>query len=103
MPAILGGILGLSVILNIFLIIVVILVAKNRATSPSLPVPLYCAAVNEGGVNQGTQDIEMKPNSLYGLTSGSESIVTKPNEVYGVSVPSQPATYEPSILKANKI
>ena len=34
-------------------------------------------------------DIEMKPNSLYGLTSGSESIVTKPNEVYGVSVPTQ--------------
>jgi hypothetical protein len=48
-----------------------------------------------GGVNQGTLDIEMKPNSLYGLTS--EAIVTKPNEVYGVSVPaepSQPATYE---------
>ena len=83
----------MSVILNIFLIIVnvvVVLIAKNRASSPSLPVP----PVNEGGGTQGTLDIEMKPNSLYGLTSGSESIVTKPNEVYGVSVPSQPATYE---------
>ena len=69
-------------ILNIFLIIVVILVAKNRASSPSLPVP-SSSAVNEGGGNQGTLDIEMKPNSLYGLTNDSENIVTKPNEVYG--------------------
>ena len=92
-PAVLGSLLGLSVILNIFLIIVVvILVAKNRATSLSLPVP-PSSTVNEGGGNQGTL-YEMKPNSLYGLTSGSESIVTKPNEVYGVSLPSQSATYE---------
>ena len=81
-------------ILNIFLIIIlVVLVAKNRASSPSLPVP-SSSAVNEGGGNQGTLDIEMKPNLLYGLTSDSKNIVTKPNEVYGVSVPSQPATYE---------
>ena len=92
--AIFGGILGLSVILNIFLIIVaVVLVAKIRASSPSLPVQ-SSSAVNEfeGGVNQGTLDIEMKPNSMYGLTS--DGIVTKPNEVYGVSVSSQPAIYE---------
>lgn len=54
--------------------------------------------MSEGGGKEGTVDIEMKPNSLYGLTSGSEAIVTKPNEVYGVSVPAaeptQPATYE---------
>ena len=72
----------------------VVLVTKNKATvtSTSLPVPPF-SAVNEGGGNQETLDIEMNPNSLYGLTSGSESIVT---EVYGVSdsVPSQPATYE---------
>ena len=94
-PVVLGSLLGLSVILNIFLIIVVvILVAKNRATSISQPLS-PSSAVNEGRGNQGTLDIEMKPNSLYGLTSGSENIiVTKPNEVYGVSVPSQPATYE---------
>ena len=88
----------MSVILNIFLIIVVVvLVAKNRATSPSLPVPPTSAMImSEGGGNQGTQDIEMKPNSLYGLTSDN-IIVTKPNEVYVVSVPaepSQPETYE---------
>ena len=45
--------------------------------------------MNEGGGNQGTLDIEMKPNSLYGLISGSERIVTKPNEVYGVLVPAE--------------
>ena len=85
----------MPLILNIFLIIiVVVLVAKNRASSPSLPVP-PTSAMNEGGGNQGTLDIEMKPNSLYGLTS--DNIVTKPNEVYGVSVPAepgQPETYE---------
>ena len=72
-----------------------VLVAKNRATSPSLPAVPPTSAVNEGGGNQGTLDIEMNPNPLYGLTS--DNIVTKPNEVYGVSVPaepSQPATYE---------
>ena len=90
--AIFGGVLGVSVILNIFLIIVgVVLVAKNRASSLSLPVQ-SSSAVNEGGGNQGTLDIEMKSNSLYGLTS--DGIVTKPNEVYGVSVSSQPAIYE---------
>jgi hypothetical protein len=83
------------VILNIILIIiVVVVVAKNQATSHSqLVTPT--SAMNERGGNQGTLDIEMKPNSLYGPTS--EGIVTKPNEVYGVSVPaepSQPATYE---------
>ena len=93
--AIFGGVLGLSVILNIFLIIVaVVLVAKNRASSPSLPVQ-SSSAVNEGGGNQGTLDIEMKPNSLYGLTS--DGIVTKPNEVYGVSVSSQSVIYEQMI------
>ena len=79
-------------ILNIFLIIVVVvLVAKNRATSPSLPVPPN-NAVNEGGRgNQGTVDIniEMNQNSLYGLTT--DGIVTEPS---GVSVSSQSAMYE---------
>ena len=72
----------------ILLIIVVILVTKRKTTSLSLPPSTM---VTED------KDIEMKPNSLYGLTSGSESIVTKPNKVYGVSMtsePSQPATYE---------
>ena len=47
--------------------------------------------VNEGEGKQGTLDIEMKYNSLYGqLTAapGTDNIVTKPiwNEVYRVSV-----------------
>jgi hypothetical protein len=97
MPAILGGVLGLSVIMNIILIIVVVvLVARNRLTSPSLPAPPTSAMNEGGGGNQGILDgVEMKPNSLYGLTG--DGIMTKPNEVYGVSLPSepsQPATYE---------
>ena len=60
-------------------------------TSQTLQNSNICA-VNEEGENQGTLDIEMKPNSLYGLTS--DGIVTKPNEVYGVSVPNQLVTYE---------
>ena len=96
-PAALGGVLWLSVTINIILtIVVVILVTKVRVTSPLLPT---IAMVNEGEGKQGTLDIEMKRNSLYGqLTAGgSDNIVTKPNEVYGVSVPaepSQPETYE---------
>ena len=91
-PAFLGGALGLSVIINVILIIVVvILVTKKRNTfAPPLPP----SSVNEGEGGKGTMDIEMKPNSLYGLTSGSESIVTKPNEVYGVSQSSHPEAYE---------
>ena len=64
------------------------------------PIPPDTSA-NEGEVKQGTLDIEMKPNLLYGqLTAGgSDSIVTKPNEVYRVSnsvraEPSQPEAYE---------
>ena len=72
-------------------IVVVVLVAKKRASSPSLPVQ-SSSAMNDRGGTQGTLDIEMKSNSLYGLTN--DGIVTKPNEVYGVSVPSQPAIYE---------
>ena len=73
-------------IINIILLIVVIvLVIKSKSTSLSLPLSTSVAE---------DKDIEMKSNSLYGLT---ESIVTKPNEVYGVSMtsePSHPATYE---------
>ena len=85
----------MSVILNIFLIIVVVvLVVQNRASSPSLPVP-PSSAMSEGGENQETLDIEMNPNSLYGLPS--DNIMTKQNEVYGVPVPAEPsqsAAYE---------
>ena len=95
-PAILGGVLGLSTVINVILLIVVVALATrmNNTFAPSLPP----TSVTGGeGERQGTMDIEMKPNSLYGLTSNNESIVTKPNEVYGVSVltePSHPAAYE---------
>ena len=82
--------------INVILIIVVaVLVIKNGGMSQSA-LPLQ-PKINAGHGGKGLMDIEMKPNSLYGLTSGSESIVTKPNEVYGLSVPaepSQPVTYE---------
>ena len=56
--------------------------------------------VNEREGKQGTLDIEMKRNSLYGqltAAAGTDNIVTKPNKVYGASVaakPSQPEAYE---------
>ncbi len=77
--AVLGGILGLSVTINIILIIVLVIKKGKRSQSPLTD--------REG--EKGAMDIEMKPNSLYGLASGSESIVTKPKEVYGVSVPTE--------------
>ena len=92
-PAVLGGVLGLSVIINVILIIVVVVLVTKKSETSQKPPTLITDREGE----TGTMDIEMKPNSLYGLTSGSESIVTKPNEVYGVSVPaepSHPATYE---------
>ena len=84
-----GGAAGLLILLILLLvvIIVVLLVTKRKSTS-LLPPPT--TSVDD-------KDIEMKPNSLYGLTSGSESIMTKPNEVYGVSMtsePSHPPIYE---------
>ncbi len=82
--AVLGGILGLSVTINIILIIVLVIKKGKHSQSPPTDREKKKGAI---------RDIEMKPNSLYGLTSGSESIVTKPNEVYRVSVPAEP-TYE---------
>ena len=86
----------MSVSINIILIIVVVvLVTKVRVASPIPPN----TSANEGEVKQGTLDIEMKPNSLYGqlTAAGNDNIVTKPNAVYRVSVPaepSQPEAYE---------
>ena len=87
-PAILGGVLGLSIINVILFIVVVVLVTRKRNTfAPSVP-PSSVNAEGDGG--KRTTDIEMKPNSLYGLITSGESIVTNPSEVYGVS---EPAAY----------
>ena len=81
-PAILGGVLGLSTISVTLFVVVVVLVTRKRNTfAPSLP-PSSVQVNAEGNGGKGTMDIEMEPNSLYGLTSSGESIVTKPNEVY---------------------
>ena len=64
-PAILGGVLGLSVIIIVILITVMVLVTKNREASQSTR-PLPPEFHNRGGQN-GIVDIEMKPNSLYDL------------------------------------
>ena len=88
---IVGGTLGLSVIIiiAILLIIIVTSVSKCRARGTSLALP----------PSTSEDDIEMKPNSVYGLrsTNASEHIVTKPNEVYGITSPaelSHEQTYE---------
>ena len=64
-PATLGGILGLSVIIIVILITVVVLVTKNREKSQSTrPFP---PEFHNGSGQNGIMDVEMKPNSLYGL------------------------------------
>lgn len=90
---ILGGLLGLSAVINIVLLItVVILAAKRRGKDNNIVPSLSPKATSVSEGDDGTKDIEMKPNSLYGVTSNSERIVTKPNEVYGVS--NHPMAYE---------
>ena len=88
---ILGGLLGLSVVINIVLLITVVILAAKRREKDIVPsLPPMATSVSEG--DAGTKHIEMKPNSLYGVTSDSERIVIKPNEVYGVS--NHPMAYE---------
>lgn len=72
--AALGGVLGVSVVINIISItVIVVLLVKIRGGqfSPS------------SSSRETEEDIDMKPNALYGFTG--EGIVTKPNEVYGVT------------------
>ena len=85
--AALGGVLGVSVVINIISItVIVVLLVKMRGgqSSPS------------SSSRETEEDIDMKPNALYGFTD--EGIVTKPNEVYGVTTATtetdQPGTYE---------
>ena len=71
--AVLGGVLGLSLIINV--IFVVVLATKIRGTSISLSMQ---SPPSEGEGGKEAMDIEMKPNSLYGryLTSGRVSKVS---------------------------
>ena len=88
----LGGVLGLSVIINIALIIVVlVLLIKNRTTRGSVKSFSLSDHAKERELQSGT-DIKMNPNLLYDLMK--DSIATKPNVVYGVS-----ASTELSYLK----
>ena len=82
-PATLGGILGLSVIIIVILITVVVLVTKifreaSQSTRPLQP------EFHDGGGGNGTMDIEMKPNPVYGTTS-AHSGQGLLNMVYGAS------------------
>ena len=76
-PAAVGGVLAVSVIMNIVLVIIVVvllIILKGRGTrSPQ------SYEVKE----QEAMDIEMKPNSVYGVTS--EGVTAESNDAYGVS------------------
>ena len=86
--AALGGALGVSLVIHaIFTVAVVALLVKIKDLKhPS-------SSTREEAIDN---HIDMKPNTVYGLTS--ESIVTKPNEVYGVAAattdPSEPEAYD---------
>ena len=87
--AALGALFGISVIVNIMLVIaVLVLLIKPRAKHTA-------KELSDEKENEEV-DIEMKPNKLYGLTG--DTIVTKPNKVYDISFrspmeQSQPETY----------
>ena len=71
--AALEGALGVSLVINTILVVTVVaLLVKIR----DLQYP-------SSSRREEALDIEIKPNSVYGLAS--ENIVTKPNEVYGVA------------------
>ena len=78
----LGGVLGLSVIINVVLVIVVlVLLIKNRTTHGSVKSRSLSDHVKE---REGGMHIEMNSNLSYTLRM-SDSIVTKPSVVYGVT------------------
>ena len=74
---ILGVVLGVSVIINITLVITVaVLLIKFKAKGSSYQPPPADGRHDKG---EEAEDFEMKANELYAV-----NIVTKPNEVYGV-------------------
>ena len=82
-PVAVGGVLAVSVILNIILvIIVVVLLIRGKDKRVHLP---QSYEVKEQEANE---DIEMKPSIVCGLTS--ERVTTESNDAYGVSQPHNP-------------
>ena len=83
--AVLGGLFGVSVIINIILLIaVVVFLVRTKDTSSQQPSPSSRRSKEE--------DIKMKSSSCH-----CDDILTKPNEVYGVTTttePHRPETYE---------
>ena len=75
-----GGVLAVSVIMNIVLVsIVVVMYVRGKGTCSGT----HSLQSNEVNKEEANEDIEMKPNTVYGVTS--EGIVTQPSEVYGVT------------------
>ena len=81
-PAAVGGVLAVSVIMNIILVIVVVVMYMYIRGKGSCS-GTHSLQSNEVNKEEANEDIEMKPNTVYGVTS--ESIVTQPSEVYGVT------------------
>ena len=84
-PAALGGVLGVSLVINLILAItVVVLLVKVKCTTNQSPTVISCS---KDKIEEAI-DIEMNPNELYAGTD--ENIMTKPNVVYGVTLLTEP-------------
>ena len=83
-PAAVGGVLAVSVIMNIILvIIVVVLLIRGKGRFRGVhSLQSYEVKANE--------DIEMNPNTVYGVTSERVTTETNINDAYGVSQPHDP-------------
>ena len=79
-PAAIGGLLAISVIINIILVIIVAVLLINKGRKGSGVQSQQSVEVR---VEVEASDIELKPNTVYDLNR--DGIVTKPNMVYGVA------------------
>ena len=65
LPAVLGGILGLSVIINITLTLTVVRVRARKEGEGT-----QCFLTNRSGEKEDrVTDIDMKPNAVYGVAT----------------------------------
>ena len=80
--AVLGGVLGVSLVVNLILAItVVVLLFKAKCTTNQSSPMTSCSKEKE--------KVELSANELYGT---GESIVIKPNVVYGMTLSTEPAS-----------